>query len=270
MQHCLIMCTGRRNCRKGVAEMVTTLFDQAADKPPAHLAGIDLAGLNERFAGASPQQVLRAAIEDILPDELALVSSFGADSAVLVHMVSRIAPDLPVLFVDTGRHFEETLSYQQHLAKTFGLTDVRALKPDAERVAYEDSHGYLHALDADLCCHIRKVEPLNRGLEGFAGWITGRKRFQTGDRADLAFFEADSSGIKVNPLALWGPKEVSAYLQAHSLPGHPLVPRGYLSIGCAPCTEPVKPGEDPRAGRWRGQNKTECGIHFGKEGMIKP
>jgi phosphoadenosine phosphosulfate reductase len=194
----------------------------------------------------------------------ALVSSFGAESVVLLHMVAAVDPALPVIFLDTGRHFPETLAYRDRLVRRFDLKDVRSAYPDRLALLRHDRQGRLFADDPDLCCHIRKTEPLSEELEGFAAWITGRKRFQGGLRADLEAIEpeAGTGRLKLNPLATWDLERIEAYRVAHDLPEHPLVAKGYRSIGCASCTRPTKPGEPARAGRWFGIDKTECGIHL--------
>ena len=207
------------------------------------------------------EDVLRTAIRDEFPGRIALVSSFGADSAVLLHMVSRIDPSLPVVFVDSGKMFGETLAYRDRLIEQLGLTDVRTVQPDAVQVAEADGNGFLFRDDPDQCCNIRKVQPLRAGLNGFDAWISGRKGYQTASRALLPAFESDGLRVKVNPLAGWTRAAVDRYMDAHDLPRHPLVADGFVSIGCYTCTDRVAPGEDARAGRWRGADKTECGIH---------
>lgn len=226
--------------------------------PPADRA----AELNRRYAHHSATAVLAHALSDAEVGRIALVSSFGAESVALLHMVSVIDRSLPVLFLDTQMLFAETLDYQQDVAETLGLTDVRVLTPDPEITARLDPKGDLNQHDPDACCALRKTAPLETALTGFDAWITGRKRFQGGARAALEFFEADGDRIKVNPLAHWSPGDVQDYITNNRLPRHPLVAQGYPSIGCAPCTSRVAPGEEARAGRWRGQAKEECGIHF--------
>lgn len=229
----------------------------------APLSVTDQAGLLDlQLRGLGPQEILQAAIRDLFPSRIALVSSFGAEAAVLLHMVAQVDPATPVLFLDTGKLFDETLAYRDALATRLGLTDLRSLRPDPATLAAQDDGGTLWFRDADACCRIRKVEPLERGLAGFAASINGRKRFQSATRSSIPLVEADGARLKFNPLAEWGPEQIEAYFRAHDLPRHPLVAQGYLSIGCAPCTQPVAAGEDARAGRWRGQDKTECGIHF--------
>ena len=217
--------------------------------------------LNAQYAGRDAQSLMRVTIEEIFPERIGLVSSFGAESAVLLHMLAEVDRTVPVIFLDTGRLFAETLVYRTELAERLGLTDVRTFTPDPERLAAKDPHRALWMTNPDLCCHIRKTEPLQRALVGFDAWFTGRKRFQAATRAELPVFEAEGARIKINPLAGWAPSELKAYTARHDLPEHPLVAKGYPSIGCVPCTTRVLPGEDQRAGRWRGLDKTECGIH---------
>ena len=221
-----------------------------------------IAELNARLRDASPQEILAAAVER-LGARLALVSSFGAESAVLLHMAAQIKPDIPVLFLDTGMLFGQTLDYRKSLAAQLGLTDVRDLRPQYQDLATKDPSADLWRTDTDACCHIRKVLPLDRALDGFDGWITGRKRFQGGDRLRLQVVELGEGGkLKFNPLANWDKQQLEAYAAEHALPAHPLVAFGYPSIGCWPCTQPVEEGQDERAGRWAGSQKTECGIHM--------
>jgi phosphoadenosine phosphosulfate reductase len=216
--------------------------------------------LDQDLRHASPQEILGRAVETF-GDRLALVSSFGAESAVLLHLVAQIKPDMPVLFLDTGMLFGQTLDYRKSLAARLGLTDVRDLRPQFQDLATGDPKADLWKIDTDGCCHIRKVLPLDRALGAFDGWITGRKRFHGGDRLRLAVVEQAADQVKFNPLANWDKADLDAYIAQHDLPPHPLVAQGYPSVGCWPCTNPVEEGEDVRAGRWAGSDKTECGIH---------
>ncbi len=218
-----------------------------------------VADLNARYRHHSATSVMEGALREA--GNIALVSSFGAESVVLLHMAAVIDPETPVLFVDTELLFTETLLYQQEVSERLGLRNLRIIR--AEDIAEKDPYGALRFSDKDACCSLRKTAPLQNALAGYEGWITGRKRFQAGSRAALDFFEVeDGTGrMKINPLAHWAPEDVRAYMEENRLPRHPLVAKGYPSIGCAPCTTPVADGEDPRAGRWRGDNKEECGIH---------
>ena len=221
------------------------------------------AALSRIYDGLSAEDMLREALLGHLKGRIAMVSSFGAESVALLHLVAKVDPDTPVIFLDTQMLFPETLGYQRDVAAHLGLSDLRVIRPDGADLARDDAAGGLHLTDADACCALRKTRPLDRALQGFDGWITGRKRHQSGARAALPLFETDDAGrLKLNPLADWDPGQAAAYIRAHNLPPHPLVAQGYPSIGCAPCTSPVAEGEDPRAGRWRGSAKTECGIHF--------
>jgi phosphoadenosine phosphosulfate reductase len=217
--------------------------------------------LNARYGDRDARSVIEAAVGELFEDRIALVSSFGAESAVLLHLVAGVDRNVPVIFLDTLKLFPETLEYRARLTERLGLTDVRIVEPDPARLAIKDPHKALWMTNPDLCCQIRKTEPLQRALAGLDAWFTGRKRFQNRVRAELKLFEADGRRIKVNPLAGWSGDDLKAYAARHDLPEHPLVSRGYPSIGCVPCTTRVEAGEDARAGRWRGVDKTECGIH---------
>jgi phosphoadenosine phosphosulfate reductase len=219
--------------------------------------------LESRFAQLKASSLLRLAIEDLYPGRIALVSSFGADAAALLHMVAQIDAATPVIFVDSGQHFPETLAYRDALCETLKLTDVLVATPKDNILAAEDPEKFLFASDPDRCCEIRKVKPLAEAMEGFDAWITGRKGFQNATRASLPLFEAEGERIKINPLVGWSASDVLKYIEEAGLPRHPLVAKGFPSIGCLPCTSPVGPGEDERAGRWRGRGKVECGIHVG-------
>lgn len=225
------------------------------------------AGLRMTYRDAHPADVLAGVLAEF-PGEAALVSSFGADAAVLLHMAAQVDRDLPVLLVDTLMLFEETLQYQRDLSAHLGLRNVQHIRPNPVDLARLDPDGTLNARDTDTCCDIRKVLPLERALEPYSVLISGRKRFQASTRATLGVFEADGGHLRVNPLAEWTARDLADYMTAHALPRHPLVAKGYPSIGCAPCTTRVAPGEDARAGRWRGSDKVECGIHFGPDGRI--
>ncbi len=232
------------------------------DAPIGSLSGW-VEGLNTRYKHHSATAVMERALKDPDLGRIALVSSFGAESVVLLHMVSVIDPTTPVLFIDTQMLFPETLTYQKEVASQLGLQDVRTIHASKISILAGDPDGTLHQHDTDACCDLRKVRPMEHALAPFDSWITGRKRFQSGTRAQLDFFETEGDiRIKINPLAYWAPEDVQEYMINNRLPRHPLVAKGYPSIGCAPCTSPVKAGEDPRAGRWRGEQKEECGIHF--------
>jgi phosphoadenosine phosphosulfate reductase len=218
--------------------------------------------LEALYGERSPQEIIERSVRSHFAGEIAAVSSFGADSAVLLHMVAEVDRNLPVIFLDTGKHFEETLDYRDALAGDLGLTNVRIIKPDEAALEHDDPDGTLHQRDTDACCAIRKVEPMARGVEPFRAWFTGRKRFQAATRSSLAAFEAVGERGRINPLARWTTADLADYMRKHQLRENPLVAYGYLSIGCFPCTQPVKPGEDARSGRWAGEAKIECGIHL--------
>lgn len=225
----------------------------------------DAVRLNRLYQGADTLDLLSGVLRDRIAGDIAVVSSFGAESAVLLHLVSTVDPSVPVLFLDTGKHFPETLAYRDTLLERLGLTDLRSLTPDAEELGKKDGNGLRWSYDPDGCCDIRKVAPLASALMNFDASITGRKAFQASTRSGLPRFEIDTTDaqgrLKVNPLADWSSERLAAYIAEHDLPAHPLVAQGYPSIGCSPCTSKVADGEDPRAGRWRGWDKTECGIH---------
>jgi len=229
-----------------------------------------VAGLNTRHRHHGATAVLEHALRDRDVGRVALVSSFGAESVVLLHLLSVVSPHTPVLFIDTQMLFAETLAYQKTLADNLYLSDIRTLSASKSQILAQDPHQDLHKSNPDACCALRKTAVLETALSGFDAWITGRKRYQSDTRAEVAFFEADGDArLKINPLAHWSPDDLQDYIINNRLPRHPLVAQGYPSIGCAPCTSPVKQGEDPRAGRWRGTEKTECGIHFINGKMVR-
>ena len=219
------------------------------------------ARLNAQWADADADDLLRAVLDPALGRKAVAISSFGAEAAVLLHLISRVQPHLPVVFLETGQHFFQTLAYRRELTERLGLTEVRDVQPDAASLAASDPHGDLWRHAPDACCDLRKVQPLAKGLEGFDTRITGRKRYQNRQRATLDPFEAIDGVLAVNPLASWSAEQIETWLHDHQLPRHPLVEQGYPSIGCWPCTRAVEAGENARDGRWSGQEKTECGIH---------
>jgi phosphoadenosine phosphosulfate reductase len=231
-------------------------LETGAQALEAALSGLDAKGALARAA-------------QIYVGELCVVSSFGAESAAILHMIGQAAPNTPVLFLDTHKLFEETLDYRDALVERLGLTDVRTVIPPSGHLQADDPDGDLHARNPDMCCHIRKTLPLIKALSTFKVWISGRKRHHGGGRAALPRVEIQDGKLKLNPLYDWSPERIDAYYEKYDLPRHPLVARGYRSIGCLPCTAPVAAGDDPRAGRWAGQDKTECGIHFTPNGVLK-
>lgn len=229
---------------------------------PAALPAAD--ALDRALRTASPVEVIAAALETVGREKLALVSSFGAESAALLKVMADVDPSIPVVFLDTGWLFEETLAYRDTLIETLGLTDVRSIKPDEAALSRQDPDRELWFTDPDACCRIRKVEPLARALKPFAGWINGRKRFQGNARAEIPVVEDDGIRLKFNPFAHVSREEIEAIYALGKLPPHPLVASGYQSVGCMPCSSRAAAGEDARDGRWRGRAKTECGIHTTK------
>jgi phosphoadenosine phosphosulfate reductase len=252
-----------------LASPLTSAISPTSERKDPLQAKVD--ALNARYRHHSATAVMEAALKDPQAGKLALVSSFGAESIVLLHMAAVVDRSIPVIFVDTEMLFTETLVYQQEVAERLHLDNVQVIRASEATLAAEDADGTLHQFDTDACCSLRKTRPLQKALRGYDGWITGRKRFQSGTRAALDFFEIEdfTGRIKVNPLAHWAPEDVRAYMEENRLPRHPLVAQGYPSIGCAPCTSKVAEGEDPRSGRWRGQDKDECGIHFVDGKMVR-
>ena len=220
--------------------------------------------LDRALRSASPAEVIEAALKTVGREKLALVSSFGTESAALLKVMADVDPAISVVFLDTGWLFEETLAYRDTLIATLGLRDVRSVKPLEENLSQEDPDRDLWFSDPDACCRIRKVEPLQRALAPFSAWINGRKRFQGGLRAEMAVVEDDGAKLKFNPFANLEREDIEAIYALAKLPPHPLLASGYLSVGCMPCSSRAAPGEDARAGRWRGRAKTECGIHTSK------
>jgi len=230
-----------------------------------------LPDLQKAYEGLDGLSLLRAVLtEGPLAGRTALVSSFGAESVVLLDMVATIDPAIPVIFLDTGKLFPETHAYREEVTELLGLEDVRLAAPAVGGLNRYDPNDSLWRTEPDLCCDIRKTEPLEAALDSFSGWITGRKRFQGSLRQDLPTIEGEpaTGRIKLNPLARWSSDDVERYRILRDLPAHPLLAKGYRSIGCAPCTRPTKDGEDPRAGRWWGLDKTECGIHRAAPGGL--
>ena len=234
------------------------------DTGPRFLAE-DAARLNAQYADHDTAAMLQHIVQHNAEGRIGIVSSFGAESAALLHLVAQVDKAIPVLFLDTLKHFPETLDYRDALVAHLGLSDLRILTPDEAELADRDESGLRWSYDPDGCCDLRKVRPLARALAGFDATLTGRKAFQAATRADLPRFEIDTSDaagrLKINPLIDWDAARIEDYFVQHNLPRHPLVERGFPSIGCAPCTHKVAPGEDPRSGRWKGWDKVECGIH---------
>lgn len=214
-------------------------------------------------AGTTTEALLQEALNGALKGKTAVISSFGADSAVLLSMVAAIDKASPVLFLQTGQHFPQTLAYRKTLSEHLGLTNVIDVQPSPDSLAHRDPDGQLYYFDVDACCALRKVEPMDEALAPYQAWITGRKRNQAVTRTHMPMVEPQPNNrFRLNPLAQWDRNMLEDYLTIHQLPRHPLSLKGYPSIGCLPCTRAVKPGEDPRSGRWSGLDKTECGIHL--------
>lgn len=239
----------------------------------ARFTQADADALNARFEGVDAGAMLAELFAEGSLGRVGVVSSFGTESAVLLHLVAQADPSVPVIFVDTLKMFPETLAYREKLVERLGLANSFSIEPDAEVLAAKDDNGLRWSWDPDGCCAIRKVEPLKRAKQGLDAWISGRKAFQSVTRENLPRFEVEHGQLKVNPLGNWTKDDLEAYFAKYDLPRHPLEAQGFLSVGCQPCTSPVAPGEDPRAGRWRGWDKTECGIHqpgTGKDDDLPP
>jgi phosphoadenosine phosphosulfate reductase len=238
--------------------MLASAAPTSADRPAEAEARISSGRYDDLPAAALVSVMLR----QVFRGRIALVSSFGTESAVLLDLVAEVDPTTPVLFLDTGKLFAKTLRYRDALKARLGLTDVRVLHPSARSLEEEDGGGELWRIDTDRCCYLRKVMPLTAGLDGFDAWITGRKCFHGGERGRLSTIETDAGGkTKINPLANWTPADITTYFANRNLPSHEMEADGYRSIGCIPCTDRANAWEEPRAGRWRHTHKTECGIH---------
>ncbi len=221
----------------------------------------------ETYAGLEGRELLEPVIRDFR-GRVALVSSFGAELAVLLHMVAEADPATPVIFLDTGKLFPETAGYRDSLVALLGLTDVRTVRPAPADLFVHDPEGSLHRHNPDLCCHVRKTLPLDSVAAGFDALISGRKRFHGGERARLEPVAVVEGRLKVEPLAHFSALDIAGYMAAKALPPHPLTARGYRSVGCMPCTTRSGTDDNPRAGRWEGRDKTECGIHWTANGRL--
>ncbi len=235
----------------------------------------DADALNARFAGVPSPEMLRELLAEGTLGRVGVVSSFGTEAVVLLHLIAEADKSVPVIFVDTLKMFDETLAYREQVIELLGFTNASVVQPDPAVLAAKDETGMRWSYDPDGCCEIRKVEPMRRAKAGLDCWISGRKAFQSHTRQNLPRFEIEDGRMKINPLGDWTKADLEAWFEKHDLPRHPLEARGYPSIGCSPCTSTVLPGEDPRAGRWRGWDKTECGIHSpnnpdSKDGDLPP
>ncbi|VAX06033.1 Phosphoadenylyl-sulfate reductase [thioredoxin] [hydrothermal vent metagenome] len=238
-----------------------SLIQQKTDRPQKQK---NFSELMSEYGHLNSLDLLDAMINGEFQDNIALVSSFGAESIVLLDMVAQVNPATPVIFLNTQKLFGETMSYRDRIAEKLGLTNIITIKPSPEDVANEDKNGLLWTRDTDACCDLRKTRPLAKAMNEYGAWITGRKRFQTTERSAIPLIEQDGSKFKINPLAHWNQDELDQIMKNKALPKHPLIAQGYPSIGCMPCTKRVEAGQDRRLGRWSGQDKTECGIHIGE------
>lgn len=263
---------------KACAMSVSSIVKRAAPPPAPRvfdLAGASasspelqarLASLISRVEGLDARGLLRLCIEEEFKGRLVAVSSFGSESVVLLHLMAQVDPAVPVVFLNTGKLFGETMRYRDRLQEVLGLQDVRAIGPSAADLKVQDPEGLLWQRNPDACCNIRKVLPLQRVLKSFDAEITGRKRFQTASRIAIGPVELNGGRFVINPLWNWSLNDLKEHILAHNLPRHPLVEDGYLSIGCMPCTQRVKDEGDYRSGRWAGTDKDECGIHANLDG----
>lgn len=230
----------------------------------AEATDLRLARLNAELRDASAQTILRVAMVREWEEKLTYVSSFGAESIAMLSLIAEVDPSLPIVFLETGMHFPQTLDYRDEVIERLGLTNVRNIAPSETERKILDPKNTLWKTDTDACCALRKVRPLEPALEGYSAWITGRKRFHGGARLSLPVFEHANGRYKINPMASWSPEDVNNLIANRNLPRHPLVAQGYPSIGCWPCTKPAADPNDPRSGRWVGQDKSECGLHVDK------
>jgi phosphoadenosine phosphosulfate reductase len=217
--------------------------------------------LSTEMEKQTPQEIITWAVETFAP-QIAVSSSFQTQSVPLLHMASQIDPEILVFFLDTGFHFWETLIFREQLQREFDLR-IQNLYPDKQWRNFLERFGRgLYEHDPDLCCYIRKVQPMQKAMRTVRAWISGIRRDQTSNRSHAKILELEPHGLlKVNPLLNWTREDVQVYMRRFNLPAHPLLYKGYRSIGCKPCTRPVQAGEDERAGRWAGKSKTECGLH---------
>ena len=255
-----------RPARRKAPPPAPRIFDHVEATVAPDALKLRLEALRARYAGADARTLLKGMIKDEFSGRITTVSSFGSESVVLLHLIAQIDPSVPVIFLNTGKLFGETLRYRDRLQEKLGLTDLRAVGPHPDDTRILDPDGGLWARDPDSCCNFRKVLPLRRAMAGFEAEITGRKRFQTLARTGMAPLELNGTRLVVNPLWNWALEDLKAHILAHDLPRHPLVEDGFLSIGCMPCTERVQDGADYRSGRWSGTSKDECGIHENVEG----
>jgi phosphoadenosine phosphosulfate reductase len=221
---------------------------------------MDLPALNVALESQTARERLEWAVQTY-GDALLFTSSFGPGSGVLLHLWSQVAGDLPVHFIDTGYLFDQTIAYRDAVVKKLDLR-LEVLQPKMAKGHFIEKYGLtLYRDDPDQCCAINKVEPLEAALPGKRAWVSGLRRDQSKTRAETPILLSTDGPVKVHPLADWTARDVHRYLELHGVPEHPMFEEGYVSVGCAPCTRPVMPGEDERAGRWAGSAKTECGLH---------
>ncbi len=226
--------------------------------------------IDKAYSGASIEALFDGLLNREFQGKLALLSSFGAEAAILLYYAAKTDKNFPVLFIDTQKLFQETLDYRDRLVEKLGLTNVKNIYPDYVDISRNDPDGTLWSVDPKRCCTIRKVIPLQRALKGYDAWITGRKRYHGGMRTDLPFVEVAEGRIKINPLVHWSKEDIEKFFVEKDMPIHPLTLDGYTSIGCTHCTAKPLDKDDPRSGRWAGQDKEECGIHLNEDGKFVP
>ncbi len=220
--------------------------------------------LNKEFHKSSPEEIIRKS-RNLFKDKIVYISSFGIESAIILHMISQIDKNFPIALLNTNFLFKQTLDYKNKLIKSLNLKNFVEIFPDNSKLQKDDPNNNLWKSDVEKCCELRKVKPLNKFLKKYNAWISGRKSYQGGERFDVQPFEFNNGKVVVNPLANFEKKFVLLYFNNNNLPKHPLVEEGYLSVGCTHCTFKPKNIEDPRSGRWINQTKTECGIHYKKD-----
>ncbi len=225
------------------------------------LSAAEIERLAQEFESKSPQEIIGWAVETFWP-EVALSSSFQTQSMPLLHIAARIKRGLPVFFLDTGYHFWETLMFREQIASEWQINVIDLYRDTRWDVFARQHTRSLPAEDPNLCCYLHKVQPMQKALKDLKAWITGIRRDQTSVRAHAKILELQDDGLlKINPLLNWTKADVERYMEEYNLPSHPLLEKGYRSIGCAPCTIAIGVNEDERAGRWAGRGKTECGLH---------
>lgn len=225
------------------------------------LSAYKLEKFSQKLEEKTPKEIIEWTVDRYSP-YIAMSSSFQTQSMPLLHIMSQIAPDMPIFFIDTGYHFWETLMFRERLAEEWKLNIVDLYRDSRWDVFVHQRMRSLPLEDPNLCCFMHKVQPMQKALKGYKAWISGIRRDQTSVRAHAKILEMQEDGLlKINPLLNWTKKDVQNYIEEHNLPKHPLFERGYRSVGCAPCTIAIGVNDDERSGRWAGKGKVECGLH---------